>query len=106
MVEALSTAGRSSYAPYSQCPASIVLKLRDGRLISGNSIESVAFNPTIGPMQAALVNLLALGADYADISEAWLALHLAGSVNYTSSTSEFLTAIAPHVVLKTLAWER
>ena len=42
-----------------------MLRLTDGRLVSGATIENVAFNPTIGPLQAALVGLLALGHDYA-----------------------------------------
>ena len=37
-------------------------------------LESVAFNPTIGPVQDAFVGLLAAGRELEDIGAAWLAI--------------------------------
>src|SRR5690606_1093427 len=54
---ALLDAGRRAHAPYSKCPGAAVLSLRDGGHVSGFAIESVAFNPTMGPLQSALIDL-------------------------------------------------
>jgi cytidine deaminase len=102
----LEWAGRRAYAPYSKCPSAVVLGLQDGGLIAGVTIESVAYNPTIGPMQAALVDLVAHGYEYADIAEAALAAPRGGFVDFTASTAELLGRIAPDVRLQTAAWAR
>ena len=48
-------AARMAHAPYSGNHAGIALLLSDGRLAIGPVIESVAFNPTISPLEVALV---------------------------------------------------
>jgi cytidine deaminase len=102
----LESTGRRAYAPYSKCPSAVVLALKDGGLIAGATIESVAYNPTVGPLQAALVDLAAHGYEHADIAEAALATPRGGFVDYTASTTEFLGRIAPDVRLQTAAWVR
>jgi len=66
LAEALLRAGRRAHAPYGRCPAAVALRLPDGRLIVGSLIESVAFNPTISPLQSALIGLHADGGSPAD----------------------------------------
>jgi cytidine deaminase len=94
----LDAAGRA-HAPYSKCPGAVVLTLADGTLISGFAIESVAFNPTMGPLQPALINLAANGYRPADITSAALATPLGGSVDYRASTAELLGKVAPRAAL-------
>jgi cytidine deaminase len=106
VAEKLEATGRRAYAPYSKCPSAIVLGLGDGKLVAGTTIESVAYNPTIGPLQAALVDLLAHGYDYRDITEAVLATPRGGFVDYAASTAELLDRIAPDAPLRTVAWAR
>lgn len=96
--------GQRAHAPYSKCPGALALKLSDGQIVTGSSIESVAFNPTISPIQAAMVDLLAHGYTYADIAEAFLATSVGGKVDYSISTSELLAATAPGVDLTILNW--
>jgi len=67
IAERLLPAGRRAHVPYGKCPSAIVLRLRDGSLVAGSAIESVAFNPGIVPLQAALVDLLAHGRSYDEI---------------------------------------
>ncbi|HEX5826237.1 MAG TPA: hypothetical protein VFY23_01855, partial [Candidatus Limnocylindrales bacterium] len=73
VARALAHAGSLAHAPYSGEPAAIVVRVADGRLFEGAVLESVAFNPTIGPVQDALVALAAAGVPYAAVREAWLA---------------------------------
>ncbi len=106
VVMKLEATGRRAYAPYSKCPSAVVLGLSDGNLVAGANIESVAYNPSMAPLQAALVDLLAHGYDYRDIVEAALATPRGGFVDYAQSTAELLGRIAPDVRLQTVAWAR
>jgi cytidine deaminase len=101
---ALLEAGKHSYAPYSKCPAAVVLTLRNSQRISGSAIESVAYNPTIGPLQAALIDLIAHGHDYADITAVALGTVADGPVTYAPSVVELLRTVAPSVSLSTIWW--
>lgn len=96
--------GRRAHAPYSRCPGAVVLQLRDGGLVTGASIESVAFNPTMGPLQAALIDLLAHGYSADDVVGATLGTRVGGAVDYSTSVRELLTALAPGVPLVVVSW--
>ncbi len=96
--------GRRAHAPYSKCPGAVVLALRDGRMVSGFSIESVAFNPTMGPLQAAMINLIAHGYEAADIAEAALGTRLGGNVDYSLGVIDLLGKLAPAAPLSIVGW--
>ena len=96
---ALVDAGRHAHAPYGRSPAAIVLGLADGGMVSGASIENVAFDPSIGPLQAAVVDLLAHRHGYAAISSATLATTAGGNVQPSASIRALLATIAPGVPL-------
>lgn len=104
VAETLLAIGRRSHSPYSKCPGAVSLHLRDGNTVSGMAIESVAFNPTIHPIQAAMVDLLAHGYAYADISGATLGTVRGGDVDYSASTLELLSRVAPEAPLHVLGW--
>lgn len=101
---ALLAAGRKAHTPYSGCPAGVVLVTDDGTEIAGSALESVAFNPTIGPMQAALVNLIATGRPYSSIATVHLGTVTGGAVDYARSTAELLSAVAPAADLVVHDW--
>lgn len=100
----LLAAGRRSHSPYSKCPGAVTLHLRNGAAVTGMAIESVAFNPTIHPVQAALVDLLAHGFGYEDILGASLGTVRGGAVDYTVSTRELLSRIAPDAPVMVMGW--
>ena len=102
--EALLAKGRHSHSPYSKAPGAVLLHLQDGRIITGHAIESVAFNPTIHPLQAAMVDLLAHGYAYSDITGATLGTVLGGVVDYSASTRELLASAAPGAPLTIMGW--
>jgi cytidine deaminase len=104
MAPALLQAGRRAHAPYSRCPAAVLLTLADGTSVTGSTIESVAFNPTIGPLQSALVELIAHGQDTADIRTATLGQVSGGAVDFAHSTAELLSRVAPQAALTILEW--
>jgi len=104
IADRLLDAGRRAHSPYSKCPGAVVLALNDGQLVSGFSIESVAFNPSMGPLQAAMINLIAHGYETADIAEAALGTRLGGNVDYGLSVTELLGRIAPRAPLNIAGW--
>ncbi|VVA94784.1 unnamed protein product [Arabis nemorensis] len=57
---ALSAANRS-YSPYSQCPSGVAMVDCEGKVYRGWYMESAAYNPSLGPVQAALVDFVANG---------------------------------------------
>ena len=57
-----------SYAPYSKSPAGVAIRTTGGRIFQGCYIENVAFNPSLSPLQTAVVQLIAAGQAYSAIS--------------------------------------
>ena len=102
--EALVAAGRHAHAPYGRSPAAVALRLTDGWIVTGATIENVAFDPTIGPLQAAIVELLALGRGYAAIASATLATTADGPVQPAAGIRAMLATIAPGVALVETTW--
>lgn len=102
--EALLGRGRRSHTPYSKCPAALTLHLRDGKSVTGLAVESVAFNPTIHPLQSAVIDLVAHGYGYADITGATLGTVRGGAVDYSASTQEVLRRVAPDAPVLVLGW--
>lgn len=100
----LVAAGRRAHAPYSASPAAVVVRLADGRLASGAVLESVAFNPTVGPLADAVVGLVAAGTDPAAIREAWLAERAGARVRHEAQARELLAAAAPGATLRAVTW--
>ncbi|KAI5585277.1 hypothetical protein POPTR_006G150600v4 [Populus trichocarpa] len=52
--EALEAANKS-HAPFTNCPSGVALMDCEGKVYRGSYMESAAYNPSIGPVQAALV---------------------------------------------------
>ncbi len=96
--------GRRAHTPYSRCPAAVVLRLTDGRLVAGATLESVAYNPTISPIQVAMAMLRSGGDGYPSIESAYLAARVGGPVDDVQRTRALLHAVAPDVPLITVAW--
>ncbi|ESQ54276.1 hypothetical protein EUTSA_v10026995mg [Eutrema salsugineum] len=66
-------AANKSFAPYSMCPSGVALRGRDGKVYRGWYMESVAYNPSLGPVQAVLVDYVANGGkEFDNIVEAVL----------------------------------
>lgn len=54
-------AANNSHAPYSGCPSGVALMDFCGKVYKGSYMESAAYNPSLGPVQAALVAFIASG---------------------------------------------
>jgi cytidine deaminase len=100
----LRAAGRLAHAPYTGSGAAIALRLGDGALVPGSVLECVAFNPTIGPLQDALVGLVAHGREPGEVEAAWLAVGRDAAVDHVHATRDLLAASAPAATLHVTYW--
>ncbi|XP_010451123.1 PREDICTED: cytidine deaminase 6-like [Camelina sativa] len=97
-------AANKSYAPYSKSTSGVALKC-DDKVYRGWYLESAAYNPSLGPVQAALVDFVARsgGKEFEDITEAVLVeKHDATTVIQEDTTRIFLKKIAPNCDFKVL----
>lgn len=100
----LGAAADRAHAPYSGEPAAVVLRLADGRVVDGAVLESVAFNPTIGPLQDAIVGVVAAGVRFDAIRETWLVTVPEPRVGHEGPVRDLLAAVAPRATLHVTYW--
>ena len=97
-------AGARAHAPYSRAPSAVALRLRDGRLVSAGCVESVAFNPSISAIQAALVEVAATRAARGEVTDGWLARTAGGAVDPAPGFRALLAAAAPSAAAHVVDW--
>jgi cytidine deaminase len=101
VVKAALKAADASYAPYTSDFAGVALKTSDGSIYTGSVAEDAAFNPSMSPLEAAVVSLIiAGGKSYADITDAVLVETAGSKAGQAAATRDALSAIAT-VALRT-----
>jgi cytidine deaminase len=92
---ALQAASRA-YAPYSKAPSGCAVATKSGRTFAGSYLENAAFNPSLSPLQAALINCGFAGEDFAAINRVVLVEMKNASISQSANTKAVLAAVAPH----------
>jgi cytidine deaminase len=92
-------AARRAYAPYSQSPSGVAIRTTRGQIYQGCYIENVAFNPSLSPLQTALVQMIAAGEPYSAISAVTLVELKGAKISQRAVTQAALAAVAPQVKL-------
>lgn len=72
LVQLALKAANRSHAPYSQSYSGIGVQMKDGKIFQGSYAENAAFNPSMPPLQAALIALNMAGESVMDIESAVL----------------------------------
>jgi len=91
VTQAALDAANSSYAPYSLSYAGVALKTSDGRIYTGRVAENAAFNPSMSPLEAAVVTLTINGRkNYSDITDAVLVEAANSQASQISATRDVL----------------
>lgn len=94
-------AANKSHAPYSKCPSGVALMDSDGKVYKGSYKESAAYNPSLGPLQAALVAYIAAGGSgYERIVAAVLVEKEDAVVKQEPTARLLLEAISPKCEFK------
>jgi cytidine deaminase len=97
LAQAAAAAANRSYAPYSKAYGGAAIRTRDGRTFSGPYLENAAFNPSLSPLQAALVQAVFGGCAAADIESVAIAQPERGQVDHHRAGAALLALIAPGV---------
>ncbi len=93
---------RQSYAPYSKSPSGVAVRSVSGRVYSGSYIENAAFNPSLSPLQTALVGMSMANEDFANIAAVDLVELDQAPISQESATRAVMSALAPGSQLRIL----
>lgn len=102
VVEALAALNRS-HAPYTKNLSGVSLQLTSGEVFTGAYAENAAFNPSLPPLQVALIQLKLAGFDFEQIENAALVEIAEGSISHLADTQSTLEAINPDIPVIYLA---
>lgn len=93
-------AARKSYAPYTKAHSGVAIRTSSGRIYEGSYIENAAYNPSLPPLQTALVSLILAGESYSAISDLVLVETEGAPISQRSVAEAVLSAIAPGIKLR------
>lgn len=89
-------AANRSHAPYSQAHSGVALETASGAIYHGGYIENAAFNPSLPPLQAALILLNMHGESCMAITRAVLAENPDAKLQQRAATAATLQALGCH----------
>jgi cytidine deaminase len=104
----------AAHVPYSACPAGLALLSASGAVAAGSGAESAAYNPTISPLQAALIAAYADAGVGAGAAGEWAAAAAAeavlvelqgAAVSHEGVARQMLASITPDCTLHVLHCE-
>jgi cytidine deaminase len=97
LLQAALDGARTAYAPYTKSYSGAAIATRSGRIYKGSYLENVAFNPSLPPLQTAIVQLILAGEEYSAISRVALAEVKGAKISQRAATEAVLSSIAPSV---------
>jgi cytidine deaminase len=86
-----------SHAPYTHNLSGIALKMANGKVYQGAYAENAAFNPSLPPLQVALIQLLLDRQKFEDIESAALVEVSEGTISHLATTQSTLEALNPDI---------
>ncbi len=95
-------AAANAYAPYTNSPSGVAIRSRRGSVYRGSYIENSAYNPSLPPLQVALVAMALANENFSEIAEVVLAEASNNSISQLSATKSVLAAIAPRAEFRLL----
>jgi cytidine deaminase len=69
LVKYAQTAANASYSPYTSSKSGVAVQMKDGKIYTGSYMENAAFNPSLSPLQSALVVSVTNLRRYEDITK-------------------------------------
>ncbi|MDC9589015.1 cytidine deaminase [Xenorhabdus sp. XENO-10] len=93
LVQAGLAAANRSHAPYSQSHSGIALQDEQGKIYTGRYAENAAFNPSLPPLQAALIFMNMAGGNCQSIKRAVLVEGENNHLSQWNATESTLTAL-------------
>lgn len=93
LVLQLLQAANQSHAPYSHAHSAVALSTSDGRIFAGRYAENAAFNPSLPPLQSALILMNMAGVACDDVQRAALAEHKTAPITQWEATRATLQTL-------------
>jgi len=93
-----------SHSPYTKNHSGVAIRTTDGVIVRGSYAENAAFNPSLPPLQVALVQVLLTGKTFADIESVALVEMLESSMSHLIDTQGTMEAISPDVPVEYVAY--
>jgi len=106
LVFAALDAAEHAHAPYSDSVSGVAIRTKTGKVYKGSYLENAALNPSLSPLQTALVQLTLAGDDYDGISRVLLLETKEAKISQVSVTTAVLSSVAPRVELQTITVEK
>ncbi|ELV8771453.1 cytidine deaminase [Vibrio harveyi] len=97
LIQKAVTAMNISHAPYTNNLSGIALEMNSGRVFQGAYAENAAFNPSLPPLQVALIQILMAGEKFEDIKAAALVENSQGKISHLADTQSTLEALNPDI---------
>lgn len=94
--QAISALNRS-HAPYTHNLSGVALKMNDGKVYYGAYAENAAFNPSLPPLQVAMIQLLLARQSFENIESAALVEVKEGTISHLETTQSTLESINPDI---------
>lgn len=85
-----------SYAPYSMSKSGIAILTNNDKIYCGSYLENVAFNPSLSPLQTALIALIADLRNCEEIKEVVLMEQISAKISHEVMSREIINKIAPN----------
>lgn len=95
-------AAANSYAPYSASKSGVAIQTKSGAVYTGSYLENAAYNPSLSPLQAALVSLVIGQEEYDSITHVVLAELASSKISQKGSCLHIVQSIAPQAVFERL----
>ncbi|MBT0726850.1 cytidine deaminase [Rosenbergiella australiborealis] len=96
LINAALSAASQSYAPYTHAYSAVALLLDTGQRVTGRYAENAAFNPSLPPLQSALIILRLQGYDPSSITRAVFVEIAGAAISQKSATLATLSALGCH----------
>ena len=93
-------AANSSYAPYTSDFSGVCIQTKSGQIYAGAYAENAAYNPSMSPLEAALIVFLMNQESFSDLSRAVLVEASNSKCSQFDATTNVLRSIAPNVNLQ------
>lgn len=100
LVTAALEAARRCNAPYSRAHTGAAVRTDAGQIAAGPVLESAAYNPSLGPVHAAIVVLHHRGGDASRIVDAVLVERDDAKLSHAATGQRLLDALGPTVSLR------
>jgi len=89
-----------AYAPYTGALAGVAIQIHSGQAFNGAYVENAAFNPSISPMQTAIVALALTGRSAGEVTEAAIVQMQESKIDHAAAARLVLAHFAPDVILQ------